>query len=248
MRRVAYYIVAAIAVVALIAFFGNEVLSNRTTPVSTSYPDPIYKEPGVIYMSEPPTYSKQTIMNNISGELIDTKYGDVVVKITNNNDIDVDIDINIEKADDQGIVIDDSVDYVDAVAAHSTIYVAPYIEGYTADELDLYLDAQSSYAVSIADSITFETGDISEYDDLPITATNTSDYEPSSVVLSVLFYDQDDTLLDMREAYYFELYPNSSETDEVMLPYDENYDTVMYDHVEISVQSAPCYDVVYTNE
>lgn len=245
-KRIAYYVVAAFAIVALVAHFAMQIISSHPSVSNDpDYPSPIYREPGVIYISEPPTYSKQTLMDNIEYDVFETMNHDLVVSITNHNSISVDVTIEIEVVDENGIVTDDDYDYLDALDSNKTVYVLPYLEGYTPDEVSVYLDCEAATSVSLAKYITFETHDVDEYGDIPVTATNTSDYEPSSVYANLIFYDENETIVGIRPAYFFDLYAKASETDTVMPPFDENYDDIPYDHFEIQVVSAPCYDVEY---
>ena len=247
-KRFAYNLVAAIAILALIGYFVNQFVFSSST-ATTNVSDQPHREPGVIYISEPPEYSKQTLLDNVNVELIETPYGQPLLAITNGNTIAVDVTVEMEVVDEQGIVVDDTSEYLDALDANKMVYIKPYLDEYALEEINLYVDCEAATSVSLSQYIRVEMGEPDEYGDIPVTASNHSNYEPSSVMVNLLFYDVDNNLLGVATGYYFDLYPGASETDEVMVPYDQNYDEINYDHIETQVVSAPCYDVEYiTNE
>lgn len=247
-KRIAYNIVAGIAILALIGYFTSHfIFSSASTDPSRS--EPIYREPGIIYVSEPPEYSKQTLLDHIQVDLFETPYGELILSVENTNTIAVDVTIDLEVVDDQGIVVDDTSEYLVALDGNKVVYLKPYLDEVSIDDINLYVDCEAASSVSLSQYIRLEVGEPDEYGDIPVTASNHSNYEPSSVMINLLFYDADNTLLGVGNGYFFELYAGASETDEVMVPYDENYDEIQYDHIETQIVSAPCYDVEYiTNE
>ena len=244
-KRFAYNLVAGIAIVALIGYFVNQIISSSYSTNTTDASEPVYRDPDTIYISEPPEYSKQTLLDNVKAELVETPYGQLLLSVTNNNTIAVDVTIEMEVVDDQGIVVDSTSEYLNALDGDKTVYVKPYLEEYSPEEINLYVDCEAATSVSLSQYIRLAIGEPDEYGDIPVTASNHSNYEPSSVMINLLFYDANNTLVGVANGYFFDLYAGSYETDEVMIPYDENYDDIQYDHIESQIVSAPCYDVEY---
>lgn len=183
---------------------------------------------------EEATKKAEELDNNVSVVLLDKLSSrNFAVEIENKNQVAVGVEINIIFYDLNGNIIDkaDVYSFLEKNSKwYESIYSVSEIKNYAKAEIKKKVTSFNVSSVSSSVEAKLIQGtNGAVYAQL----TNKSDKIISDAAISVLFYYQN-KIVGVQIVDFMNIRGNTTETDDVNIPFDDNYDEIKYDKVEIA--------------
>ena len=184
---------------------------------------------------------------NIQYVTVETNDGLLVI-LQNDNKIDVTTEVKVVFYDKNGDMLSTDDDYIKTFKAGGQAvmdFIYPYDKNYDKVEYDKFdiiptVDLKSiwklkSYVNEV--SISSNIG----ADGIMAKVTNNSNVNLNGIDLTILYY-YNNTVVGYNDKFVYDLKSKKNETIEFDIPYDNNYDDILYDNYKIVINEAYTFD------